>query len=89
MLKMGSEVRYQQSTDTAWTSGRIIMVGNCLGVAPALPPNAPDSDAGFMVVLLSAVAKVEVLVGSGSNRDWKLVPEAELSALRTCTIESG
>jgi hypothetical protein len=42
-----------------------------------------------MVVLLSAVAKVEVLVGSGSNRDWKLVPEAELSALRTCTIESG
>jgi hypothetical protein len=87
-LQAGSEVRYQQGTDTVWTSGRVVLVGNCLGVAPSLPPNAPASDAGFMVVMLSAVGKVELRVGTGSAAAWRAVPDAELTALRSCTIES-
>ena len=88
LLQAGSEVRYQQSPDTAWTRGRVVAVGNCLGVAPGLPPNAPAADAGFMVVMFSAVGSVEVLVGTGSHEAWRAVPEVELSALRTCTLES-
>jgi|SRR5688572_12022528 len=88
IVKLGSEIRFQQGTDTTWTTGRVVMVGNCLAVAPSLPPNAPASDAGFMVTMFSAAGRVEVRVGSGTRVEWRAVPDAELSALRSCSLES-
>jgi hypothetical protein len=77
-ITMSREVRFREHADTAWRSGRIVMVGNCLSLAPL----DSFSGEGFLALDFSTVERVEVRDSTASA--WKAISTEELESLRSC-----